>query len=1089
MRILINLLLLCPLLGSLGIFSYSAEETTGSPHHLLCEYLVNPLGLDEPAPRLFWRLPEEFQKQTAYQLLVASSPDLLRESRADVLDTGKVDSDQSIHVVYSGPPLRSNVRYYWTVRVWDEQGRPSPFAPAAFWQMGLLNASDWKAQWIGLEGALPDNAAPHVGYHSQLEKSAEHTKWVQIDLGQSRRVDRVRLYPCQPFDYSKNPGFLFPVRFRVDVSNDPEFQTSETVWDLTSGDFPNPGAAVVEQAFPPRKSRYVRLTVTRLAHRDADNYAFALAELECLSGEQVISQGRPAASFDTIESDVWSLRHVNDGINETREARFALPSPSPMLRKTFTLNVPVRRATLYATALGLYEARINGLRVGKNLLAPEWTDYHQRIQVQAYDVTGMLRQGENVIGAMLGEGWYAGMVGLLGPRQYGSRLGFLAQLEIECGDGTTRTVVTGPSWRITDQGPIRGSDIIRGETYDARLEMPGWDTPGFDDSAWQPVSLLPPGDVKLVAQPNEPIQITQELSPLNITEPTPGVYVFDLGQNMVGWCRLRIRGEAGQRIEIQHGEMLNPDGTVYTQNLRDHNRRDPVQEYQKDVFIGRGGEAIFEPHFTYHGFRYVEVRGLTRKPSRGDMAGCVFHSAAPLNGTFECSDPMLNQLMKNIVWTKRGNLHSTPTDCPQRDERLGWMGDAQAFSQTACYLMNLGAFYTKWCQDIRDAQADDGRFADFSPNPAKSKNAFLAAPAWADAGVIIPWRMYVNYGDSRILERHYDAAKRWVEYVRSQSPEGIWIQGRGNDYGDWLNGDQLILENWPKKGADTPREIFATAFYAHSTEILSKMAKILGKNDEAEQYARLAGVIKAAFCKRFVQPDGRITSDNQSVYGLALHFDLLPEDQRPLAVQHLLRKIEEYNQHISTGIQATHRMMLELVRWGQADTAYRLLMNRTIPSWGYMIDQGATTIWERWDGWVEGRGFQNPGMNSFNHYAFGSVGEWMFRHILGIQPDPEHPAYRHFVIHPIPGGGLTYAKGTLDTLYGTIRISWKREDPSFEMECAIPPNTTATVYVPSSNPEKLTETNGKLIAPPRYEKGCFVLELSPGTYHWITELK
>ncbi|HXK92608.1 MAG TPA: discoidin domain-containing protein, partial [bacterium] len=301
MRILINLLLLCPLLGSLGIFSYSAEETAGSPHHLLCEYLVNPLGLDEPAPRLFWRLPEEFQKQTAYQLLVASSPDLLRESRADVLDTGKVDSDQSIHVVYSGPPLRSNVRYYWTVRVWDEQGRPSPFAPAAFWQMGLLNASDWKAQWIGLEGALPDNAAPHVGYHSQLEKSAEHTKWVQIDLGGSRRVDRVRLYPCQPFDYSKNPGFLFPVRFRVDVSNDPEFQTSETVWDLTSGDFPNPGAAVVEQAFPPRKGRYVRLTVTRLAHRDADNYAFALAELECLSGEQVISQGRPAASFDTIE--------------------------------------------------------------------------------------------------------------------------------------------------------------------------------------------------------------------------------------------------------------------------------------------------------------------------------------------------------------------------------------------------------------------------------------------------------------------------------------------------------------------------------------------------------------------------------------------------------------------------------------------------------------------------------------------------------------------------------------------------------------------------------------------------------------------
>ncbi|HQH73978.1 MAG TPA: alpha-L-rhamnosidase N-terminal domain-containing protein, partial [bacterium] len=414
--------------------------------------------MDEPAPRLSWRLPEAFQKQTAYQLLVASSPDLLHESRADVLDTGKVDSDQSIQVVYSGPPPRSNTRYYWTVRVWDGHNRPSSFAPAAFWQMGLLNASDWQARWIGPEGALPDNVAPHVGYHCQLEKSAEHAKWVQIDLGGSRRVDQVRLYPCQPFDYSKNPGFLFPVRFRVEVSNDPEFQTSEIVWERTGEDVPNPGAAVVEQEFSPRAGRYARLTVTRLAHRDADNYAFALAEMECLSGGEAVSRGRPAQAFDTIEADVWSLRHVNDGVTETREARFAPPSPSPMLRKTFLLDAPVRRATLYATALGLYEARINGQRVGKNLLSPEWTDYHQRIQVQAYDVSEMLRPGENVIGAALGEGWYAGMVGLLGPRQYGSRLGFLAQLEIECEDGSTRAVVTGPSWKITDQGPIRGSD-------------------------------------------------------------------------------------------------------------------------------------------------------------------------------------------------------------------------------------------------------------------------------------------------------------------------------------------------------------------------------------------------------------------------------------------------------------------------------------------------------------------------------------------------------------------------------------------------------------------------------------------------------
>jgi alpha-L-rhamnosidase len=728
----------------------------------------------------------------------------------------------------------------------------------------------------------------------------------------------------------------------------------------------------------------------------------------------------------------------------------------------------------------VYELRINGWRVGCNILAPEWTDYHTRIQYQTYDVTKLLRGGDNAVGAVIGDGWYAGLVGIAGRLHYGPRLGFLLQLEIECEDGSRHTIVSDPSWRGTTDGPIVASDIIRGETYDARKEQPGWDRPGFDDGKWQSAERIGPIKARLVAQVNEPIRITESLRPVKLTEPRPGVYVYDLGQNMVGWCRLVASGKAGRIIQLHHGEMLDSDGMVYTKNLRG--------DYQKVTYICRDeSEAVIEPHFTYQGFRYVQVTGLSRKPSLSDLTGCVIHSASPLAGRFECSEPMLNQLMRNILWTQRGNLHSTPTDCPQRNERCGWMGDAQIFSQAACFNMNMSAFYTKWLRDVRDAQAEDGRFSDFSPNQLKDDGKFLAAPGWADAGVIIPWRMYVNYGDVRALEKHYEAVKHWVEYVRTQSPDLIWVKGRGNDYGDWLNGDWLNLEGWSRKGADTPREIFATAFFAHSTELLSKMAKVLGRDRDAENYAVLAGRIKEAFDNKYAKAGGTIESDTQSVYALALHFDLIADEMRPLAVKHIVRLIDRYKGHLSTGIQATNRLMQELVREGRVDLAYQLLLNRSAPSWGYMVDQGATTIWERWDGWVEGRGFQDPGMNSFNHFAFGAAGEWIFRHIAGINPDPERPGYKHVIIHPRPGGGLTWAKVEYDSIHGTIRSSWKLSDDSFTLDVTVPANTSATVHVPILNSSrgkkgkvKLDDTDNARHL--RDEAGFSVFSAGAGTY-------
>jgi alpha-L-rhamnosidase len=746
--------------------------------------------------------------------------------------------------------------------------------------------------------------------------------------------------------------------------------------------------------------------------------------------------------------------------------------PATMLRNVFEIpNIAtgIRRATVYVTALGLYELRINGQRVGDHLLAPEWTDYRQRVQYQTYDVTELVRAGDNAVGALLGDGWYAGRIGLTqivpnGPLRgiYGPQPELLLQMEIELSNSQRLDVVSGETWRATTDGPVRAGDLLDGETYDARREMPGWDTPGFDDAAWQPPTVFDPPAARLVAQPNEPIRVFEELTPIALTEPKPGVYVYDLGQNLAGWCRMKLRGPAGTTVTLRHAEVLNPDGTIYTANLR--------SAAQTDRYTLRGAdEEVFEPHFTYHGFRYVEVTGLPEKPALDALVGRAFCSSAPTAGHFECSNPMLNRLMENIVWTQQANMMSVPTDCPQRDERLGWMGDILAFAQTACFSMDMAGFFTKWICDVRDAQTADGRYPDFAPHPFDPAARFSSVPAWGDAGVAVPWCAYVNYGDRRLLEEHLDSAKRWIEYIREKNPDLLWKNSRGNDYGDWLNADTLKLEGWPKSGAEVPKEVFATMFFAHSTRLVAKMAAVLGRAHDAQQYSVLADQIKAAFNRAYVTPDGRLQGNTQAGYALALYFDLLPETLRPAAARYMREAFDTYGGHISTGFHSTIALMQELTRYGFNDEAYRLINNRTMPSWGYAIDHGATTIWERWDGYVEGRGFQDPGMNSFSHYAIGSVGEWMYRTILGINPDEEQPACKHFILHPRPGGDLTWARGEYDSPHGKIvsRWRWEERTPSglgsapaarvFVLDVVVPANTTATVYVPATDADTVLE--------------------------------
>ncbi len=911
---------------------------------LRCEYRVNPLGIDVVRPRLSWVLESSrrCQKQTAYRLLVASSAKNLKESRGDLLDTGKVESDRSIHVEYGGWPLKSRMRCYWKVKVWDKDGRDSQWSRLALWSMGLLEPSDWQARWIG-SAADPN-----------LAKLADE------------------------------------------------------------------------------------------AHR----------------------------------------------------SKMPAPLPAPFLRKSFLVEGDVRRATVYVTGLGLYELHLNGKRVGDHILAPEITVYGKRIQYQTFEVTDQIVAGTNVIGAILGRGWYTGRFWQMLPasqRAFGGQLGLILRLDIELADGRTQTVVTDESWRIMTDGPIRHNSLYDGEMYDARRQMPGWDTVAFDDSNWPTAQPVEIADVNLVWQRNEPIRALKELRPIKLTEPKDGVYVFDMGQNMVGLCRLTVEGNRGDSVTLRHAERLNADGTIYSANLR--------SARQTDTFILRGdGRETFEPHFTYHGFRYVEVTGLSRRPSLGDLVGRVFHSASPDTGKFECSNELVNQLMKNIVWTQRGNMHGLPTDCPQRDERAGWMGDIQAFSQTAIFNMDMAAFFSKWLADVRDSQASDGRYASYAPHPARSLNSKrrFGVPAWADGGTVVPWMVYLNYADMRLLREHFESARRWVEFVRSKNPSLIWEKERGADYNDWLNGDKLLLEGWPQKGGEVPKPVFATAFFAHSTEIVAKMAAALGREQDARVYGELFAQIKQAFNRAFVKPDGRIEGDTQAGYALALNFGLLPDGPRVKAVQHLLEGIDRYHGHPSTGIQTSHRLMLELTRNGCHDRACRIINLRTVPSWGYMVEMGATTIWERWDGYVKGRGtrpedeLQNPGMNSFNHYAFGSVGEWVWRCLAGIEPDEQYPGYKHFTVRPRPGPGFEWAKAEYESINGRIVTHWVL-DNVFKLDVTIPANTTATVYVPAENSDSVTEgrraaTKAEGLRFLRMEEGSAVFAADSGHYKFVSKL-
>ena len=963
---------------------------------LRCEYHNNPLGIDITEPRLSWISQSEKRgwKQSAYQILVASSQENLDQDRGDLWDSGKVEAKQSTQIPYAGKALLSHTPCFWKVKAWDQNGAASPWSQTATWSMGLLNEADWQAQWIGHDKAVkitPNRDAELAG------------KGHKITI--TKALYGLKGNPKKQIDIKEK------LQAHVDAGN-------------------------------------LSLKVTNeFAGKDP-----AYEEKKVLEAQWLVDDWKSGSV--TAENSVCDLT-----IGRPKQYL-----PAPYLRKEFTVATGVKRAIVYATAQGVYELSLNGQRVSNDVFMPGWTDYKQRIYYTAYDVTDLLKEGPNAIGAILGDGWFRGNISCIGQNKYGNKLRLKAQLHIDYQNGQSEILATDPSWKAS-YGPILESDMQAGEVYDARLEMPGWSQAGFDQSSWSPIvtgSSLKP---LLQAYPGVPVRAVKELPAVKVTEPTPGTYVFDLGQNFSGWARLKVNGQAGDEVTMIFAEMLKDDGSAYTINLRSARAVDTY------VLKG-GGEEVWEPRFTFHGFRYVQVSGLKEKPTADAITGIVLYSDSPESSSFECSNPMVNKIQENIVWGQRSNYLEVPTDCPQRDERLGWTGDTQVFIRTGCYNQDVSEFFTKWMVDLMDTQNRQGLFG----NQAPVFHGHGAA-AWACAGIICPWTIYKVYGDTRMIETHYDAMVRYMDACGKDGLGGRKV----HTWGDWL-----------APGGRPPTAFISAAYHAYTTSLMAEMAVALGKIDDATKYNKQFQDIRAHFQKTFVKPDGKIESELQTAYCMALSFDLLSAAQRKQAEAHLIARIKADNYHLTSGFLGIPILLPTLTEMGRSDIAYRMIQNTTYPSWGYSIEQGATTIWERWNSYSKDKGFGDVKMNSFNHYSLGACGEWMFRSMLGIETDGA--GFKKITMKPELGEGITWAKGHYDSIQGRIGSDWKIENKTFHWNITVPANTTATVYVPTKDAAAVTES-GKAAAEAegvkflRMENDRAVYQVAAGTYQFSSSIK
>lgn len=767
----------------------------------------------------------------------------------------------------------------------------------------------------------------------------------------------------------------------------------------------------------------------------------------------------------------WQAKWITPGYAED-----SINRPSPLMRKQFDIHKKIGSAVAYITAHGMYEARINGQRVGDAYLTPGWTSYHNRLQYQTYDVTDMLKEGQNAVGVMLGNGWYRGIIGFADRKNvYGKDIALLLQINITYEDGSTGVITSDESWK-SSTGEVRYSEIYNGETIDHNKDQPGWAATGFDDSKWSGVQVQDYPKSNLLATYNEMVKKHETFKPVRIFKTPKNERVIDFGQNLVGWAVLKVKGKPGDTIKVWHAEVLDKEGNFYTANLR--------AAKAEDIYVLKGnGEETFEPHFTFHGFQFIRITGYPGdQVLPEDVTAVALYSDMKPTGNFTTSNPLINQLQHNIQWGQKGNFLDVPTDCPQRDERLGWTGDAQVFSRTATFNMGVNDFFAKWLRDVAADQGQNGAVPWVIPN---CLGFTQSSTGWADVATVIPWNMYLAYGDKRILQTQYPSMKAWVDFMQGQAKNDLWQTG--DSFGDWLF--YSVDDDTDGTSAITDKYFIAQCFYAYSTQLLINAANALGKKEDADTYTALLKRIKDAFFKEYVTPNGRMISGTQTAYTLALNFDMLPEALRAQAAQRLVENIRAYGNHLTTGFLGTPYLCHVLTRFGFDRVAYRLLLQDTYPSWLYPVKMGATTIWERWDGIKPDKSFEAASMNSFNHYSYGAIGDWMYRVMTGLDTYTDGPGYKHIKIMPHPGGGFTSATASLDTYYGKASSGWEVKDGKTYYNIDIPANTKADIYLPADNVSDITEnsqalTSDKDITVGSGENGYVLIKAGSGSYHF-----
>ncbi len=1049
--------------------------------NLRCENRINPLGIDTLQPRFSWNLEsdERNDRQTAFRIIVSSSEQKLAREEGDVWDSQKIASDQSSQIVYDGLQLATAQRYFWKVAVWDKNGRVT-WSRSAWWSMGLLQSEDWYGQWIGLEGEEKTNWLSGTDWiwfpEGEPQKSAPHGQRFfrrTFALPEDREIKRARVLvtgdtEVVAFVNGTEAGRRDNYRTVRDADVTHLLKSGKNVLALQGinrGREGKPAGVIgtLEVEFQSGEPLFIN---TDEQFRCYDQEVPQWREIDFDD-----STWRPARKLGPAGMDPW-------GQTRTTESR---RQPARYLRKEFAVQKRVKQATLFACGLGVSEYYLNGRKVSDHILSPALAEYPKRIFYVTHDVTHQLKRGQNAIGAILGNGRFysprsrifAGMASYGFPK-------LLLQLRIEYTDGTVAHVVSDTSWKLTLNGPIVSNNEYDGEEYDSRKEMPGWSTVGFDDSKWQVAEPVPPPAGRLCAQMIEPIRVTQTLKAVNVTEPKPGVFVFDLGQNMVGWCRLKVTGPASTQITLRHAETLQPDGMLYLANIRGAK--------VTDIYTLHGGKKpeIWEPRFVYHGFRYVEVRGYPGKPPLDAIEGRVVHDDLDSAGDFVTSNPLLNRIYENTVWGTRGNYRSIPTDCPQRDERQGWLGDRLEVARGESFIFNTQTFYEKWLQDIADAQKENGSVPDVAPTfwPVYRDNV-----TWPSMTVFLPGILRDQFNDVHIVQRHYDSAASWVNHmVKNYYSMGIVAK---DNYGDWCvppEDPRLIHSKDPARQTD--KTLIATAYFYHDLRLMEGYAQMLARTNDAVRFGKLADQVKTAFNEKFLKRDlGYYDNGSQTSCVLPLYFDLVPPDFRKPVFTQLVRKIKnETNGHIGTGLIGGMFLMRTLTQNGRADLAYTIATQRDYPGWGYMVEKGATTIWELWNGDTA-----DPAMNSGNHVMLiGDLVVWLYEHLAGIKSDPTQPGFKHILMKPEPVGHLRFVKASHRSPHGWIRSEWRMGENGFEWKVEVPPNSSATLFIPATDLNDVSE--GKLplhrargVKSARFEDGRAILEIGSGKYHFVSD--